>query len=230
MKNDFYTYAYLREDGTPYYIGKGRGKRAYTKQGRNVHLPPKDRILLLKTNLTEEEAFKHEIYMIALYGRKDLGTGILYNFTDGGEGPSNPSDEIREAMRERMLGNKLSQGKKRSEQHKKRISEALTGRTILGETRKKLSEALTGRTVSGETRKKLSEARKRGRFESFETKRKRAKHRMKPIEITFPSGRVGVFNSRASASFYTSISTSMLSRLTKGETSLIEKGYSARYL
>jgi hypothetical protein len=27
--------------------------------------------------LREEEAFKHEIYMIAMFGRKDVGTGIL---------------------------------------------------------------------------------------------------------------------------------------------------------
>jgi hypothetical protein len=43
--------------------------------------PPKDksRIIFLKQNITEEEAFKHENYMIAVFGRKDLGTGILHN-------------------------------------------------------------------------------------------------------------------------------------------------------
>jgi hypothetical protein len=81
----YYTYAYLRTDGTPYYIGKGKGRRAFSKQHR-VKVPPNDRILFLKQNLTHEEAIKHEIYMISLFGRKDIGTGILWNFTDGGEG------------------------------------------------------------------------------------------------------------------------------------------------
>jgi hypothetical protein len=230
MENRFYTYAFLRKDGTPYYIGKGSGNRAFKNQGRCVSPPPKERILFLKTNLTEAEAFKHEIYMIAVFGRKDLGTGILYNFSDGGEGPSNPSETTREGRRQRMLGNKLTLGKKASDDTKRKISEALRGRTVSEETGRKISKALKGKKPSEETRRKLSEARKRGRLESYETKRKRAKHRMKPIEITFPSGRVGVFNSRASASFYTSISVSMLSRLTKGESSLVGKGYSARYL
>jgi hypothetical protein len=85
---DYYTYAYLREDGTPYYIGKGRGKRIFDNKNRSSCLVPKDkrRILYLKKNLTEEEAFKHEVYMISLFGRKDLGNGILRNMTDGGEG------------------------------------------------------------------------------------------------------------------------------------------------
>ena len=85
----YYTYAYLREDRTPYYVGKGKCNRAYRKRKSEIK-PPKDksRIIKLKQNLTEEEAFKHEIYMIAVFGRKDLGTGILHNRTDGGEGTS----------------------------------------------------------------------------------------------------------------------------------------------
>jgi hypothetical protein len=86
---NFYTYAYLREDGTPYYVGKGKDNRAY-KKGKGQIKPPKDksRIIFLKQNLTEEQSFRHEIYMIAIFGRKDLGTGILCNRTDGGEGTS----------------------------------------------------------------------------------------------------------------------------------------------
>ncbi len=100
MKNVYYTYAYLREDGTPYYIGKGNGKRAYDRRRHNAYVPSKNRILFLKKNLIEEEAFKHERYMIAVFGRKDLGTGILYNLTDGGDGPAGyrHTEESRQKM------------------------------------------------------------------------------------------------------------------------------------
>lgn len=106
--NNYYTYAYLREDKTPYYIGKGRGRRAFHKENRVTKLPKnKDRIIFLKQNLTEEEAFKHEIYMISVFGRKDLGTGILHNRTDGGEGSSGfiVSENRKEAYRVWMLNN-----------------------------------------------------------------------------------------------------------------------------
>lgn len=97
---NYYTYAYLREDGTPYYIGKGKGRRAYNRNCKSAHMPDnKDNIIFLKTNLTEEEAFIHEIYMIAVLGRKDNNTGILRNMTDGGEGFS--SKKMRELWEKR---------------------------------------------------------------------------------------------------------------------------------
>ena len=105
----FYTYAYLRVDRTPYYIGKGEGNRAYYKY-KNEIKPPKDksRIIFLKQNLLEEDAFKHEIYMISVFGRKDLGTGILRNRTNGGEGSSGliRSEEVRKSISESRKGMK----------------------------------------------------------------------------------------------------------------------------
>jgi hypothetical protein len=169
----YYTYAYLREDRTPYYIGKGKEDRIYSKQ-KNIK-PPKDksRILYLKQNLTEEEAFKHEIYMIDVFGRKDLGTGILHNRTDGGEGSSGciPSEETKRKLSEVNKGkivseetrkkiSETSKGKTLSEEHIKKISEANKGHAVSEETKRKLSEAHKGNTLSEEHKRKLSEVRK----------------------------------------------------------------------
>lgn len=108
MKNPkrFYTYAYICVNGTPYYIGKGIKNRAYAKNHGKISVPPKERIVFLKQNLTEEEAFKHEIYMIAVFGRKDLGTGILHNRTNGGEGltGNKKSLETRQKISQVQIG------------------------------------------------------------------------------------------------------------------------------
>jgi hypothetical protein len=180
----YYTYAYLREDKTPYYIGKGKGDRINSKR-RSIK-PPKDRsrIIYLKQNLTEEEAFRHEIYMIDVFGRIDLGTGILYNRTNGGEGPSGwvPSEETRRKISEAGKGHivleetkiKMSEarkGKTHSEESKIKMSEARKGKTQSEETRRKNSEAHKGKTQSEETRRKNSEAHK-GKTHSEETRRK----------------------------------------------------------
>ena len=83
----FYTYLWLREDGTPYYVGKGKGNRAYISFGHGVHCPPDKERIVIYPSFSEDEAFETEIILIWYYGRKDLGTGCLRNLTDGGENP-----------------------------------------------------------------------------------------------------------------------------------------------
>ena len=77
---DFYTYTWLREDDSPYYVGKGSGRRAFRKG-----CPSRDRIRI-QFWPDEATAFAFEIYQIDFWGRKDLGTGILRNMTNGGDG------------------------------------------------------------------------------------------------------------------------------------------------
>jgi hypothetical protein len=168
--NRFYTYAYLREDRTPYYVGKGVRSRLYSSN-RTIKKPKdKSRIIFLKQNLTEEEAFKHEIYMIAVLGRKDLGTGILHNKTSGGEGGSGAvrSEEFRRNHSERFKGeNSFWYGKTHSEEHRRKNSEAnmgennhFYGKSHSEENKRKISIKKKGKPLSEETKRKQSEAKK----------------------------------------------------------------------
>jgi hypothetical protein len=133
----FYVYAYLREDGTPYYIGKGEKLRAWKphrrRNGTDLLPKHKDRIVILYDNLTELWSIVLERKLIRWYGRKDLSTGILVNLTEGGEGATGRlvTDLQKSVMREIM------KGRSPSEKTREAVSLARKGAKDTPETREK---------------------------------------------------------------------------------------------
>lgn len=112
----FYVYAYIRSKdsetakaGTPYYIGKGKGKRAWDPHSVPV---PNDnsRIVLLETNLTNVGACAIERRLIRWWGRKDLKNGILLNGTDGGEGGTGARGYKYDPTRGKNISRSLREG------------------------------------------------------------------------------------------------------------------------
>jgi hypothetical protein len=148
----FYVYTYLREDSTPYYVGKGSGERAFKKWGKGIK-PPKDpsRIVIVEDNLDEQTAFDLERKLIAEYGRKDLGTGILYNMTDGGEGSSGHKTRgwtwSEESKDKRRGSGNPAFGKPSSQTQKEVTSKRVKGKKQSKETIEKRSAKLKGMFV-----------------------------------------------------------------------------------
>lgn len=130
MENRFYTYAYFDENHKPYYIGKGSGRRAW-RGSKTALIPSRDRIIILKSGLTEKEAFKHETYMIYVLGRKIDGTGILENYSMG------PS-------RLGCKGN-FREGTKHSQKTKDLIGSYHRGKITSEETKEKLRAVNVGK-------------------------------------------------------------------------------------
>lgn len=149
----YYVYAYIRVDGTPYYIGKGKGNRAWVNHGR-VKLPPKDRIVIIESGLTDLGACAIERRLIRWHGKKTEG-GILINITDGGTGGSVClSQESRKKLSDSKRGKsypKLTEANRKS-------GSARKGSSLPDEVKSKISSKLKNRTFSNDHRNNLSAA------------------------------------------------------------------------
>jgi hypothetical protein len=186
--NIYYVYKYLREKdsntasaGTPYYIGKGKGNRIKSKH--SVYVPKNDCLIeIVSSGLSERDAHILECELIQQYGRKDLGTGILHNRTDGGEGLSgfSHSEQTKKKLRKphteehkRKISNSCKGiSKPKSDNHKHKVQkwkdENVKGKSYIElygidksiQLRTKISESNQGRIVSSETRNKISAAQK----------------------------------------------------------------------
>lgn len=174
----FYTYLHVRPDGTPFYVGKGHGKRSHSFEYRNRHHSNviakygKENITvkILKRNLTEEEAFSNERDAIACL--REFGHQLC-NKTDGGEGTSGLKwTEVKTIqMRSIMAGNKFGtgntnrRGKRHSEESKKKMSQSKIGVTAWNkgkphsdEMKIKLSQAKMGAVLSDQHKNNIRQA------------------------------------------------------------------------
>ena len=183
--SEFYVYIHLQAStGKPFYVGKGRGKRAWSVKSRNSYWHNVVgkyglEVHIVASNLTEKEALALEVSTIALIGLENLT-----NMTAGGEGSSglspsietrckisaanrNPSQETRELKRLAATGRKLSEKSREKLSASKRNPSAETrlkmsaGRrswSFSDETKAKMSVAISGRTLTDDWKRKIGEA------------------------------------------------------------------------
>ena len=154
----FYVYAYLRADGTPYYVGRGTGNRMIRQQGHAVKVPARHCVKVLQDGLTTEEADKWETDLIAILGKKREGTGCLLNWQDGGSTRTGfrHRPEFAEYMKQVHKGKKLT-AEQRAAFHAGQAAMTREQRVEMGR-RSAQARKVNGYSPSAETRLKMSES------------------------------------------------------------------------
>jgi hypothetical protein len=175
----FYAYIHAKPDGTPFYVGKGNGRRLNMFHRRNQHHKNivakygRRNILIGRLDCSDEgTAFDLEIGLIKCAKRMGVE---LTNLTDGGHGPSGliVTPEQRAKISATLMGRSgtpwspeqrakfkaATTGRKRTPEQVEKMREVAKKRgPVSDETRAKLRVA--GTNPSPETRAKMSAARK----------------------------------------------------------------------
>ncbi len=151
----FYVYLFLNPDGTPCYVGKGKGRRY--RDMRRGYNPMLTALIeraggelpfsIVQDRMTEEAAFALEIALIKKYGRRGYG-GILANLTDGGDGTAGSkwTPERTEFMRAVKTGTKHTEETraKMRASYNRELPNSFAGRKHTEESRAKMSASLKG--------------------------------------------------------------------------------------
>jgi DNA-binding CsgD family transcriptional regulator len=176
----YYVYVLDRHDGTPFYVGKGNEARIRVHE--RLQAPDNSlthpKLSVIRRHLNEGlpigyrlmgfydtagEAFELEKFLIAWYGRADLGLGPLTNLDNGGRGVVGHGPETRLKMRLAKLGKKQSpehiekcaaarRGKKRPEYVRLLVNTANTGLIRGDGARENMRKAKIGKKLSEEHR------------------------------------------------------------------------------
>jgi hypothetical protein len=161
----FYVYVYRdprpTKNNQPVYVGKGTGDRDISHWSRGSHNKPfQDFISHLKQRdlavvpqrvfETEDEsaAFAKEIELIALYGRRNIGAGTLFNLTDGGEGASG----MRKTTEQKAVDGRFSKEHWQQPEYRNKVVAAQTAVQSTPEARAMKSEASTATWQKAEVR------------------------------------------------------------------------------
>lgn len=139
----FYVYIHKRKsDGAIFYVGKGKGDRAYNTYHRNkywkrINEKHGHTVEICQDNMAETDAFLLEMWLIAKIKHRGVS---LANATLGGEGVT---------------------GHVFTDDQRYRCGNGSRGRKHTAESIKKMADSRVGYKHSEETRRKISEAHKR---------------------------------------------------------------------
>lgn len=164
MNQGYYVYRLSLPDGTPFYIGKGKGRRINDHGSSRGRIAQVNAVLaalagkgqectrtIEQAGLTEDEAYALERDLIVAIGRAPLGP--LVNLNDGGWGGRNPGQSTREKLRHAALRQAKPPRDRMVAMNAKRGP-------WTEEQRRKLSASLSGKSKSQEHRQALSASKK----------------------------------------------------------------------